>query len=161
MQDNDPIDELYDIDERIHNAYTAHGSDGYDFYTYVAHDYEDELTVDEYETVVDTVEAEHLVLYPTLDKRYKWDGASGKAFAVLNAEKPFPGADPELEPVLRFKPHQIPDPYDEDHAQQLANRDRNRELLDYFSIRPWEDSGIADDYADHDPFSPSEWLDDT
>lgn len=158
MMDNDAIDELYDIDDRIHTAYEAHGSDGLDFFTYVAHDYEDDLTVDEYEQIVETVKEENLVIYPTLDKRYKWDGASGKAYSILNLETPAPGVDPEMEPVLRFKPHQIPEPYDEDDVDALADRDRNRQLIDYFDIRPWEESGIADDYADHDPHSPRDWL---
>lgn len=158
MTEHDAIDELYDIEKRIHNAYTAHGSDGYDFYTYVAHEYEDELSAEEYEQIVETVEEENLIVYPTVDKRYKWSGASGKAFSILHADKPAPGLEPELEPVLRFKPYQIPEPYEEEDVYELVDSDRNRELIDYFGVRPWEESGISEEYADHDPHSPDEWI---
>jgi hypothetical protein len=155
----DALDELCAIDNRIHTAYEAHGSDGLDLVTYVAHDYADALTADEYEQIVETVKAETLIVYPTLDKRYNRDGVSGKAFAILSGEQPVPGVDPELEPVLRFKPHQIPVPYDAADVDALADRGRNRQLIDYFDIRPWEASGTADDYAAHEPHPPQDWLD--
>lgn len=144
IREQDPVAFLQRLEQETHTATETSTLKDYSRVEYVRHEYRRDLTPEEADHLFETVEDEDLIVYPSIDFPETGNpGVGGRAYAVVDGQRPAPGVDPELEPVIRFKAHQLPDGYDRDDVHALMDRDRNHELLSVYDL---PDLGPDDSY---------------